>query len=96
MTSPSGKDSHGFVSVTEPILAHPQRILPGRSLAKRVLLCGRVLYPVRVALLAAFYFGAAKLGLTMAAMSLFVFAGPTTLFSFHPLAATVFPLAICP
>jgi hypothetical protein len=30
MASPSGKDPHGFVSVTEPVLAHPQRI-PGRS-----------------------------------------------------------------
>jgi len=47
---------------------------------------------VRVALLAAVYLGAAKLGLTMAAVSLFVFAGPTTLVSFHPLACTVFPL----
>jgi hypothetical protein len=49
-----------------------------------------------VAHLAAFYFVAAKLGRTMAAMSLFVFAGPTTLFSFHPLVSTVLPLVICP
>src|SRR5262249_3948667 len=65
MTSPSGKDRHGFVSVTEPVRAHPQRI-PGRSHEKRVLPRGRAFYPVQVALLAAVYFGAAKLGLTMA------------------------------
>jgi hypothetical protein len=65
MTSPSGKDSHTAVWVAEPALAHFQRI-PGRSHAKRVLLCGRARYPVQVALLAAVYLGAAKLGLTMA------------------------------
>src|SRR6516164_4136544 len=65
MTSPSGKDPHGFVSVTEPILPHPQCI-PGRSHEKPVLPRGRAFYPVQVALLAAVYFGAAKLGLTMA------------------------------
>jgi hypothetical protein len=95
MTSPCGKDPHTAVLVAEFVRAPLQRI-PGRSHAKRVWLCGRALYPVRVALLAAVYFGAAKLGLTMAAMSLFVFTGPTTLFSFHPLASTIFPLAICP
>ena len=26
MTAPNGKDRHGFVAVTEPALAHPQRI----------------------------------------------------------------------
>ena len=65
MTSPGGKDRHGFVSVTEPVLAHPQHI-PGRSHEKRVLSRGRAFYPVQVVLLATIYFGAAKLGLTMA------------------------------
>lgn len=59
MTSPSDKDPHA-VLVAEPVLAHLQRI-PGRSHAKPVLLCGRALSLVRVALLAALYLGAAKL-----------------------------------
>jgi hypothetical protein len=58
-------DSHTAVLVTEPVRAHLQRI-SGRSHAQRVLPCGRGLDPVRMALLAAVYFGAAKLGLTMA------------------------------
>jgi hypothetical protein len=65
MTSPSGKDWHVLVAVTEPVLAHPQRI-PGRSHEKPVLPRGRAFYPVQVALLAAAYFGAAKVGLSMA------------------------------
>ena len=76
MTSPSGKDAHAAVLVADAVLAHLQRN-PGRSHAQRVLPCGRALYPVRLALLAAFYLGAATVGLTMAAVSLFVFAGPT-------------------
>ena len=65
MTSPSGKDWHVLVAVTEAALAHPQRI-PGRSHEKPVLPRGRAFYPVQVALLAAAYFGAAKVGLAMA------------------------------
>jgi hypothetical protein len=93
MTSPSSMDPHAAVWVADAVLAHLQRN-PGRSHAQRVLPCGRALYPVRVALLAAASFGAAKVGLTMVAVSLFVFAGPTALISFHPLASTVFPLVI--
>jgi hypothetical protein len=93
MTSPSGKDPHAAVLVAEPVLAHLQRI-PGRSRAKRVLSCGRALYPVQLALLAAVDFCAAKVGLTMAAVSLLVFAGLTAFFSFHPLTSTVFSLVI--
>jgi hypothetical protein len=40
------------VAVTEPALAHRQRI-PGRSHAKPVLPRGRAVHPVQVALLAA-------------------------------------------
>src|SRR5262249_29310309 len=65
MTSPSGKDPHGLVSATEPGPEHPQHI-PGRSSEKPVFPCGRAFYPVQVTLLAAAYFGAAKVGLTMA------------------------------
>ena len=65
MTSPSGKDWHVLVAVTEAALAHPQRI-PGRSHEKPVLPRGRAFYPVQVALLAAAYFGAAKVGLSLA------------------------------
>src|SRR5262249_26774630 len=65
MTSPSAKDPDGFVSVTGPVLVYGQRI-PGHSQEKPVLPCGRAFYPVQVALLAAVYFGAAKLGLSMA------------------------------
>ena len=65
MTSPSGKDWHVLVAVTEAALAHPQRI-PGRSHEKPVLPRGRTSFPVQVALLAAVYLGATKVGLTMA------------------------------
>jgi integral membrane sensor domain MASE1 len=61
MTSPIAKNTHGFVSATEPALAHWRRI-PGRSHKKPALR----FYPVQVTLLAAVYFAAAKLGLTMA------------------------------
>src|SRR5262249_37917667 len=56
MTSPGGRDPHSVVLVAEP----------GRSREKPVLAWGRVFYPVQVALRAAVYFGAAKLGLSMA------------------------------
>jgi integral membrane sensor domain MASE1 len=65
MTSPGGWDPHSVVLVAEPVGAHPQRF-PGRSHEKPVLAGGRAFYPVQLALLAAVYFGAAKLGLTMA------------------------------
>src|SRR6516162_580298 len=65
MSAPSGKDRHGFVAVTEPALAQPQRI-PGLSHVKPILPCGRAFYPVQVAVLAAAYFVAAKVGLSMA------------------------------
>src|SRR5262245_38894682 len=65
MASPSGKDPHAVALAAEHGMTHPQRI-PGRSHDKPVLQCGWVLYPVQLALLAAVYFGAAKLGLTMA------------------------------
>src|SRR5688572_10600467 len=64
MTSPSDKAQHGSVLVAEPELAH-LRSNAGPSDEKPILPCGRVFYPVQVALLAAVYFGAAKLGLTM-------------------------------
>src|SRR5262245_5336570 len=65
MPSPSGKDPHGFVSVTEPVLAHPQRIRR-RSRNKPGCPSGTASYPVQLPLFAAVYFGAAKVGLTMA------------------------------
>src|SRR6516225_5287035 len=65
MTSPSGRDPHSVMLVAGPVRAHPQRI-PGSSHAKPVLPWGRALYPVQMALLAAVYFGAAKVGLSMA------------------------------
>ena len=65
MTSPSAKGPHGFVPVTEPVRAHPQRI-PGRSHEKPVWPRGRAFDPVPVALLAAAYFGAAQVGLSLA------------------------------
>ena len=64
MTSPSGKAPHDAVLVAGPVRA-PLHHISGHSHAKRDLLCGRVLYPVRVALLAAVYLDAAKRGLTM-------------------------------
>jgi hypothetical protein len=95
MPSPRGKDPHAAVLVAEPVRPLPQR-LPGRSPAQRVLPCGRALYPGQVTLLAAVYGGAARVGLTRAATSLFGFAGPTTLSSLHALASPVFPLVIWP
>ena len=65
MTSSSAKAPHGFVPVTAPVHAHPPRI-QGRSHDQLVLPRGRAFYPVEVALLAAVYFGAAKVGLSMA------------------------------
>src|SRR5262249_31774151 len=62
---PGGRDPHSVVLAAEPVRAHPQRF-PGRSHHKPVLAWGRAFYPEQVALLAAVYFGAAKLGLTMA------------------------------
>src|SRR5215471_13551671 len=63
MTSRRGK--HHNAVVTEQTFTQPQRI-PGRSDEKPVLRCGWAFYPVQVALLAAVYFGAAKLGLSKA------------------------------
>jgi PAS domain S-box-containing protein len=65
MTSPSGKHHHALASVGQHILAPPQRI-PGLSHEKPVWPYGWAFYPVQLALIAAVYFGAAKLGLTMA------------------------------
>jgi hypothetical protein len=65
MTSPRAKGPHGFVPVTEPARAHPQRI-PGRSHEKPVWPRGRAFDPVPVALVAAAYFGAATVGLSLA------------------------------
>jgi PAS domain S-box-containing protein len=65
MTSPSGKGHHASALVAEHFLAPPQRI-PGSSHEKPVLPYGWAFYPVQLALLAAVYFGAAKLGLSMA------------------------------
>src|SRR5262245_47484741 len=62
MTSPSDKAQHALAS---DVLAHPPRTL-GRSPEKPVWRHGWALYPVQVALLAAVYFGAAKVGLLMA------------------------------
>ena len=63
MTSPRGKDHNAVV--TEQTFTQPRRI-PGRSYEKPVLCCGWAFYPVQVALLAAVYFGAARVGLSMA------------------------------
>jgi hypothetical protein len=65
MTSSRTKDPYGFVPVTEPVRAHPQPI-PERSHEKPDLPCGKAFDPVQVVFLAVVYFGAAKLGLTMA------------------------------
>jgi PAS domain S-box-containing protein len=68
MSSPRGKGQHGFALVAEQVFAPPQPI-PRRSDKNPVLHDGWALYAVQVALLAAVYFGAAKLGLTMAFVS---------------------------
>src|SRR5262245_50830680 len=60
MTSPGGKDQHALALVAE------QPPTPGRSDEKLGLLGRRVFYTLQVVFLAAIYFGAAKLGLTMA------------------------------
>jgi hypothetical protein len=65
MTAARGQDRPGFVAVTESARAHAQRI-PGRSHEKPVLHRGRAFHPVQVALSAAAYFGAAKVGLSLA------------------------------
>src|SRR5262249_41361251 len=65
MTSPGGKDPHSIVLVAEPVRSRPQRIA-GRAHAKPVLPWGRAFAPVQGALLAAVYFGAARVGLSMA------------------------------
>jgi hypothetical protein len=54
MTSPGGRDPYSVVLVAEPARAPPQPI---------------PFYPVQVALLTALYFGAARLGLTMAVVA---------------------------
>src|SRR5262249_46551133 len=72
LTLPSGKDHN--VVVTEQEFTHPQRI-PRRSYEKPVLRCAWAFYPVKVALLAAVYFGAAKVGLSMAFVAEQVTAG---------------------
>lgn len=65
MISPSGKEQHGLAPVAEQLRTYPQHI-PHRSHEKPALRLGWAFYPAQVALLAAVYFGAAKLGLTMA------------------------------
>jgi hypothetical protein len=63
MTSPRGKDHNAVVP--EQTFTQLQRI-PGRSYEKPVLRCGWPFYPAQVVFLTAVYYGAAKLGLTMA------------------------------
>src|SRR5262245_32671435 len=65
MTSPSDKDQRASTLVAAESLTQTQRI-PGRSHDMPVLRYGWVFYPLHVAILATVYFGAAKLGLTMA------------------------------
>src|SRR5262245_58798695 len=65
MVSPTGKRHHASALVAEHVLAPPQLIL-GACHEKPVLRYGWAFYPVQLALLAAVYFGAARLGLTMA------------------------------
>jgi PAS domain S-box-containing protein len=68
MTSPNGKDHDASALVAEHVLAPPQRI-PGACDEKPVWRYRWTYYPVQLALLAAVYFGAAKLGLTMASVA---------------------------
>src|SRR5262245_28681472 len=68
MSSPSDRGHNGVTLVAEQGFATPQPI-PRRSDKKPVLHDGWARYAVQVALLAAVYFGAAKLGLTMAFVS---------------------------
>src|SRR5262245_42531993 len=65
MSSPNGRGHRALAPVAEPVLTHPAHP-PGHSDEKPDLPRGRAFYPVQVALLAAVYFGAAKIGLTMA------------------------------
>ena len=65
MTSPGGTDLQGLVLVAEQRLTRP-RCIPEHSHEKLDWHFGWAFYPVQVAFLAAVYFGAAKLGLTMA------------------------------
>src|SRR5262245_65092966 len=65
MVSPTGKRHHASALVAEHVLAPPQLIL-GACHEKPVWRYGWAIYPAQLALLAAVYFGAAKLGLTMA------------------------------
>jgi len=65
MPSARDKDQHALALAAAQALAQPQHI-PQRFPAKSALSCGWAFYPVQVVLLAAVYFGAAKLGLTMA------------------------------
>src|SRR5262245_21268189 len=64
MTSPSSKSQHAKAWVAEQVHAPPP--LPGDSAKKPDLGRGRAFYTLQVAFLTAVYFGAAKLGLTMA------------------------------
>ena len=63
MASPSGKGQDALAA--EHVLPHPRR-MPGSRHEKPVWRYGSASYPVQLALLAAVYFGAAKLGLAMA------------------------------
>src|SRR5262249_21142429 len=63
MTSPRGKNQPALAAEKPPPQPQP---VPGRSPDKPVFRGDWVFYPVQVAFLAAAYFGAAKLGLTMA------------------------------
>src|SRR5262245_52631996 len=65
MTSPSGDAQHALALVDAHVLTHSKHI-PGCSYGKPGFHTGWALYLVQVALVAAVYVGAAKLGLTMA------------------------------
>jgi PAS domain S-box-containing protein len=65
MTSPTSTDLHALALAAEQLPAPPQHI-PGRSHEKPAWRHGWASYAVQLALLTAAYFGAAKLGLTMA------------------------------
>src|SRR6516164_9524232 len=65
MTSPAGTELQGLVLVAEHRLTHP-RCIPAHYHEKADIHWKWASYPVQLALLAAVYFGAAKLGLTMA------------------------------
>src|SRR5262249_10776337 len=65
MISPSSRDQDASASVPEHVLTPPEPASEPPH-EKPVLPFGRAVYPVQLALLTAVYFGAAKLGLTMA------------------------------